>query len=93
MIDTLDGNVIGIACSKHYVLYPRQNLSLDRLRIDVNENNKVFIALKLLKRWRSSAHCHVSMIFTLVDMLFAYSKMSAGNFASPKDRSTFERIG
>lgn len=50
MIDTLDGNVIGIACSKHYVLYPRQNLSLDRLRINVNENNKVFIALKLLKR-------------------------------------------
>lgn len=35
---------------KHYVLYPRQNLSLDRLRINVNENNKVFIALKLLKR-------------------------------------------
>jgi len=50
MIDTLDGNVIGIACSKHYVLYPRQNLSLDRLRINVKENNKVFIALKLLER-------------------------------------------
>ncbi len=103
MIDTLNGNVIGIACSKLYVLfktlrlvqnftscsklyvlYPRQNLSSHRLRTNVNENNK-FSSL--------SNSCHVSMIFTLVDMLFACSKMSAGHFASLKDRSTFERIG